>query len=85
MLLRQIDKEYECDTFFPAIDASRFKLWSASPAVSDGDVSYTFLCYTTSSPSDAPSAAAVASPAPAGPVLPPATASRHEEYQVRPK
>ncbi len=29
--ITRIDKDYECDTFFPAIDETRFKFWSASP------------------------------------------------------
>lgn len=67
--LTQVDKDYDCDTFFPPIDAKRFKLWSASPPMVEGDTSYTFMCYTAAS-------------LPGAPQLPPAMASRHEEQQV---
>ncbi len=33
--LTQIDKDFECDTFFPEIDRSRFRLWSAAPPQKD--------------------------------------------------
>ena len=66
-----IDGDYPCDTFFPAIDSSQFRLWSASaPQRAPTGDRYSFLCYTR-----------------AGSVkpikLPPAVASRHEEHQVR--
>ncbi|KAG1671709.1 hypothetical protein FOA52_007501 [Chlamydomonas sp. UWO 241] len=59
-----------CDTFFPAIDASRFRVWSASAPMEEDGIRYTFACYTAES---APGG---------GPVkLPRGMASRHDEQQ----
>ncbi|CAG9460487.1 unnamed protein product [Pedinophyceae sp. YPF-701] len=67
--LTQVDTDYECDTHFPALaDHPTLRLWSASAPRRDGDARYHFLVYTHH---DAPAPVA----------LPPATASRHEEYQ----
>lgn len=61
-----------CDTFFPALERSRFRVWSASTPLLDHDskLRYTFLCYTRADlPQDKLS-------------LPRAMGSRHEEHQV---
>lgn len=71
--LTRIHKSFEaCDTFFPELDSSRFRVWSASPPLLDRDSSlrYTFLCYTRA---DVPLEQIG---------LPRALASKHEEYQV---
>lgn len=68
--LTRIDKDFECNVFFPAIDPAKFKVWSASqPMQSEDGTSFTFMCYTTTS-GDTPL------------TLPPAVASRHDELQV---
>ena len=73
--LTRIDCDYDCDTFFPAIDAARFKVWSASPPMQAEDsTSFTFMCYTATAVGSGGEAPAVA--------LPPAVASRHDELQV---
>jgi len=78
--ITRIDRDIECDTFFPEIDSTRFKLWSASAPMEEEGVSYSFLCYTSSIPS--PGGSPGQSPqGRAEFVLPPAMASRHEEYQ----
>ncbi|KAK9844173.1 hypothetical protein WJX81_006995 [Elliptochloris bilobata] len=64
--LTQIEAEYECDTFFPRMDQATWRLWSAAPPRSDGDVRYAFLCYVRDG-------AAVD--------LPPGLAAQHEERQ----
>ena len=68
--LTQIDQDFECDTYFPEIDQSRFKLWSAAPPRKDGNTCYSFLCYTAVQNSPVS--------------LPAAIASQHEEQQVDP-
>jgi dihydrofolate reductase len=95
--LTQVDADYDCDTHFPAIDAKRFRLWSAAPPRVDkaSGVAYSFLCYTAAAtpPPQAPAAAEEGASAPAAsggaaaalPNLPPGMASRHEEQQVRPR
>ncbi|GAX85767.1 hypothetical protein CEUSTIGMA_g13182.t1 [Chlamydomonas eustigma] len=71
--ITRIDKEFECDAFFPPIDSSRFKVWSASqPMQSDEGTKFIFQCYTSSS--EAGCSGAQLS-------LPPAMASRHDELQ----
>ena len=68
--LTHIDKDYECDTFFPSLDNSVFKLWSAAPPQRSSKDLFEFLCYTRfdlRTPQQQ---------------LPPGTASRHEELQV---
>ena len=69
--LTRIDEDYECDTFFPEIDQSRFKLWSAAAPQKDQGVRYSFLCYTATNQDEPVS-------------LPAAIASNHEEQQVDP-
>ncbi|KAK9847913.1 hypothetical protein WJX84_009309, partial [Apatococcus fuscideae] len=66
--LTQIDEDYDCDTFFPKIDQSRFKLWSAASPQKDKGVRYSFLCYTATNQDEPVS-------------LPAAMASQHEEQQ----
>lgn len=73
--ITRIDADYECDTFFPTIDDSRFRVWSASQPVQEKDgPRYTFVCYTALPPKGQD-----ATP----PALPPSMASRHDEQQVR--
>ncbi len=40
--LTQIDQDFECDTYFPEVDQSRFKLWSAAPPRKDGNTCYSY-------------------------------------------
>jgi len=69
--LTRIDKDFECNVFFPAIDPAKFKVWSASqPMQTEDGTAFTFMCYTTTSGDTLVS-------------LPPAVASRHDELQVR--
>lgn len=69
--LTQVEGEgWGCDTFMPPLDEQRFRLWSASAPRRDGDTRYSFLCYSRAGGQEGP------------PALPPAVASRHEEYQV---
>ena len=68
--LTQIDQDIDCDTFFPEIDRSRFKLWSAAPPQKDNGIRYSCLCYTAASTEPVS--------------LPAAMASQHEEQQVDP-
>ncbi len=68
----QIEGDYPCDTFFPAIDTSVYRLWSAAaPQRHKGD-RFSFLTYTRVTPAGGGEAVR----------LPPAVASRHEELQV---
>lgn len=67
--ITEVQAQFECDTYFPPISPERFRLWSASRPCRDGDVTYSFLCYTRKD---------------SGPEtvdLLPSIASRHEEYQ----
>ena len=64
-----VESDTECDTFFPAIDANQFALWSAAPPQSDNGIRYHFLCYVNKNLGSPPS-------------LPTAIASKHEEQQV---
>ncbi|QDZ17835.1 bifunctional dihydrofolate reductase-thymidylate synthase [Chloropicon primus] len=66
--LTEIDSDFECDTFFPSIDPTKFRIWSSSPAKRDKESQYSFLCYSRSGKVDPPA-------------LPSATCSKHEEYQ----
>jgi dihydrofolate reductase/thymidylate synthase len=69
--ITRIQKEFGCDTFFPAIDSSKFKVWSASqPMQAEDGTKFTFLCYTVAGSSGTQLS------------LPPAMASRHDELQV---
>ena len=68
--LTRIDKDYQCDAFFPAIDTNKFKVWSASqPMQAEDGTRFTFMCYTSARGEAVP--------------LPPAVGSRHDELQVR--
>ena len=67
--LTQVECEAVCDTFMPAVDTTKFKLWSAGAPRKEGDTRYSFLCYTRAGQEGLPA-------------LPPAVASRHEELQV---
>lgn len=73
--LTQVEADVPCDTFMPAIDDSKFRLWAATPPRRDDKdgARYSFLCYTRVGDGDAAGASA--------PTLPPATAPRHEELQ----
>lgn len=64
--LTSIEQDYDCDTFFPEFDRDQFRLWSASPPRREGDVRYSFLCYTNLNNQ---------------PTLPPGLNSKHEEHQ----
>ena len=64
-----VESDFDCDTYFPAIDPEQFSLWSSAAPRTDQDVRYQFLCYV--SKSHIP------------PHLPAAIASKHEEQQVR--
>ena len=72
--LTQIEGDYPCDTFFPPLDSTQYRLWSASAPQRHKDDRYSFLCYTRAGPAGG-----------AAPQLPPGLASRHEEQQVRSK
>ncbi len=61
--------QLQCDTFMPPVDVARFRLWSAAPPRTHGDLRYSFLCYTRAGQEGPPA-------------LPPAVASRHEELQA---
>lgn len=77
--LTRIDKDYDCDTFFPALDTKTFRVWSASQPMRDaGGTSFSFLCYTRG---DTPEGS-VSSPQQQQQQLPPAMSSRHDEMQV---
>eukprot|EP00798_Chlamydomonas_sp_ICE-L_P007997 gene7997-1224_t len=65
-----IEADYECDTHFPEINPERFRLWSTSEPCEDSGVRYSYHCYRS-----------VDSTAKGELALPPAMASRHEEYQ----
>ena len=43
--LTQINKNFDCDTFFPKIDPEKFKLADKSPAVVDNGIEMNFLLY----------------------------------------
>lgn len=45
LYVTQIDKTFDCDTFFPRIDLEKFKLIDKSPTVIDKDVELNFLLY----------------------------------------
>ncbi|MEW5316864.1 MAG: hypothetical protein WDW38_008208 [Sanguina aurantia] len=92
--ITRIEQQFACDTFFPAIDPTQFRLWSASDPINDtaSGTRYSFLCYTrTPSPSPVPDPAgtpngsSAAAPVPeqqqAAPKLPRNVASKHEELQ----
>ena len=87
VLPHQVESSVECDTFFPQVDSSRFRLWSASEPTTEGRGGadscprYSFLCYTAVAGASTSGATATA-PASTLAKLPPAVASRHEEYQV---
>ena len=68
----EVKSDFECDTFLPEIDGSRFRVWSSSEPRREDGVEFEFVCLTPG---------AAASPAP--PPLPAATTlgRRHEEYQ----
>ena len=66
--LTRVGKDFDCDTFMPALDPARYRLWSATPPRRDNGVRTAFLCYTRAG---APT-----------PRLPKALASRHDELQV---
>lgn len=69
--LTLVESEVECDTFMPAVDESRFRLWTATSPQRDRPegARYSFLCYTRA-----------AEEAPAG-VMPAGVKGRHEETQ----
>lgn len=93
--ITRIEQQFACDTFFPAIDPTQFRLWSASDPMNDkaSGTRYSFLCYTrtpSSSPELAPAGTSNGSSA-AAPVpeqqqaalkLPRNVASKHEELQA---
>ena len=66
--LTAIESDLECDTFFPAIDGSKFRVWSSSPVRREKETEYTFLCYSRSGKVDPPA-------------LPAALRAKHEELQ----
>ena len=66
--LTRVGKDFDCDTYMPALDPEQYRLWSASLPRRDNGVQTAFLCYTR---------AGVATPR-----LPKAIASRHDELQV---
>ena len=55
--LTEIEQEFDCDTFFPALEASKWRLWSSSPPRRDKGTRFSFLCYVPAS-QEARSAAA---------------------------
>jgi hypothetical protein len=71
----QIDADIECDTFFPELDSSKWRLWSQSAPKRDADIRYSFQCYVPASASSTSERA---------PDLPAGLAAQHEEYQVCP-
>ena len=71
----QIDADIECDTFFPELDSSKWRLWSQSAPKHDADMRYSFQCYVPTSASSTSERA---------PDLPAGLAAQHEEYQVCP-
>ena len=73
--LVQIDADIECDTFFPELDSSKWRLWSQSAPKRDADIRYSFQCYVPASASSTSERA---------PDLPAGLAAQHEEYQVCP-
>lgn len=68
--MTEVVAEVQCDTFFPSIDPSRWRLWSSSPAKRHKDMQYSFLCYTATGSEEAAQQ------------LPPGINTRHEEYQA---
>ncbi|KAG2437962.1 hypothetical protein HXX76_005577 [Chlamydomonas incerta] len=66
--LTQVEKEYECDTFLPALDPAVWGLWSSSDPVTENGTRYSFVCYTRRDTEHALE-------------LPPCMASRHDEQQ----
>lgn len=94
--ITRIEQQFACDTFFPTIDPSLFRLWSASDPMTDraSGTRYSFLCYTRSPRSDsAPPTASIPNGSKAevplteqqqhsAPNLPRNVASKHEEYQA---
>jgi dihydrofolate reductase len=46
MIVTHIDKVYPCDTFFPAIDAARWRVTARAPQqAADGGVDFSFVTY----------------------------------------
>lgn len=72
----QIGADIECDTFFPALAAERWRLWSQSAPKRDGDTRYAFQCWVPASASSTSGSDSSA------PELPAGLAAQHEEYQV---
>lgn len=68
--MTEIEADVQCDTFFPALDRDRWRLWSSSPPKRHKDMRYTFLCYTASKGEEA------------APQLPAGLHTRHEEHQA---
>lgn len=58
----------ECDTFFPALDPNHWRLWSGAQPRREGNLRYSFLCFTPAGTSP--------------PAFAPGLASSHEELQV---
>lgn len=44
--LTLIEGQYECDTHFPALDPSQFRLWSASEPQEDNGIRSAHACFS---------------------------------------
>jgi dihydrofolate reductase/thymidylate synthase len=73
--LTEVEGEFECDAFIPAVDASKFKLYGQSRPIMEKDTRYQFLTYVAADAETGkfrPKAAEL---------LPPGCDVKHEEYQ----
>lgn len=73
--LTEVEGEFECDAFIPAVDASKFKLYGQSRPIMEKDTRYQFLTYVAADAETGkfrPNAAEL---------LPPGCDVKHEEYQ----
>ena len=66
--LTQIESDFECDTFFPSIDQTTYRVLASTPYHREDGTEYAFLCYSRSGKVDPP-------------LLPAGTKASHEEYQ----
>jgi dihydrofolate reductase/thymidylate synthase len=69
--LTRVDSDAPCDTFFPALDPSVWRLWGTAPPMADGGVRYQFEAWVRAGAKGPP-----------GGAWPPAARPAHGEEQV---